>query len=134
MKKLFTITAFFAFIASTAIAAPSWKCTQTEGWGVDQSGVKAPIKVDQGFSIRQFSAPDKMVVLHAENKMDKDVFEAMRYGQIGSSYFGRAVMKDGFFKFTVSEVLQETESTMTAIFEKGDQAAIVKKYRCERVM
>jgi hypothetical protein len=43
-------------------------------------------------------------------------------------------MKDGFFKFTVSEVLQETESTMTAIFEKGDQAAIVKKYRCERVM
>ena len=41
-------------------------------------------------------------------------------------------MKDGFFKFTVSEVLQETESTMTAIFEKGDQAAIVKKYRCER--
>ena len=43
MKKLFTITAFFAFIASTAVAAPSWKCTQTEGWGVDQSGVKAPI-------------------------------------------------------------------------------------------
>ena len=75
-----------------------------------------------------------MVVLHAENKMDKDVFEAMRYEQIGSSYFGRAVMKDGFFKFSVSEVLQETESTITAIFEKGDQAAIVKKYRCERVM
>ena len=134
MIRLFTITALFAFIASPAIAAPSWKCTQTAGWGVDQSGVKAPIKVDQGFSIRQFSAPDKMVVLHAENKMDKDVFEAMRYEQIGSSYFGRAVMKDGFFKFTVSEVLQETESTMTAIFEKGDQAAIVKKYRCERVM
>ena len=40
----------------------------------------------------------------------------------------------GFFKFTISEVLQETESTMTTTFEKGDQAAIVKKYRCERVM
>ena len=77
MKKLFTITAFFAFIASTAVAAPFWKCTQIEGWGVDQSGVKAPIKVDQGFSIRQFFAPVKMVVLHAENKMDKDVFESM---------------------------------------------------------
>ena len=65
-----------------------------------------------------------MVVLHAENKMDKDVFEAMQYEQIGSLYFGRAVMKDGFFKFTVSEVLQETESIITAIFEKGDQAAM----------
>ena len=97
-SKFFRFVEVFWWIS---VVAHDGSIGELQKWGVDQSGVKAPIKVDQGFSIRQFSAPDKMVVLHAENKMDKGVFEAMRYEQIGSSYFGRAVMKDGFFKFTV---------------------------------
>jgi hypothetical protein len=63
------------------------ECTQREGWGIDQSGVKAPIKVDEGFSIRQFSAPDEMVVLMLKTKWIK-----MRLKQCGMSKLAHRIL------------------------------------------
>ena len=57
----------------------------------------------------------------------------MRYEQVGSTYFGHGIIKDGAFKMTVSEVLNDNESVLTVIFEAGPQAAMVKTSKCERV-
>ena len=57
----------------------------------------------------------------------------MRYKVFQNHYFGCGVVKDGVFKRWVSDVLSDTESTFTAIFE-GGFIAIVKQSKCERVM
>ena len=49
-------------------------------------------------------------------------------------YFGCGVVKNGVFKLSVSDVLSDTESTFTAIFESGPKTAIVKQSKCKRVM
>ena len=51
----------------------------------------------------------------------------MRYKVFQNHYFGYGVVKDGVFKLSVSEVLSDTESTFTAIFESlvlGSKAGI----------
>ena len=57
----------------------------------------------------------------------------MRYEQVGSTYFGHVIIKDGAFKMTVSEVLNDNESVLTVIFEAAPQVAMVKTSKCERV-
>jgi predicted Zn-dependent protease len=46
---------------------------------------------------------------------------------------GHGIIKDGAFKMTVSEVLNDNESVLTVIFEAGPQVAMVKTSKCERV-
>jgi hypothetical protein len=74
-----------------------------------------------------------MLTLHAPGELDKKVFDILRYEQVGSTNFGHGIIKDGAFKMTVSEVLNDNESVLTVIFEAGPQAAMVKTSKCERV-
>jgi hypothetical protein len=74
-----------------------------------------------------------MLFLRALGELDKKVFDILRYEQIGSTYFGHSIIKDGAFKTTVSEVLNDNESVLTVIFEAGPKAAMVKTSKCERV-
>ena len=114
-------------------ASPIWDCSFASGWGIDRNGSKTPIPSEKDFSLREFSPPDKMLVLHAPSELDKKVFDILRYEQVGSTYFGHGIIKDGAFKMTVSEVLNDNESVLTVIFEAGLQAAMVKTSKCERV-
>mgnify|MGYP001440356074 CR=1 FL=1 len=74
-----------------------------------------------------------MPVFHAPGELDKKVLDTLRYEQVGSTYFGHGIIKDGVFKMTVFEVLNNNESVLKVIFEEGPQAAMVKTSKCERV-
>ena len=134
MKNILSILTVLFAAAGSAHAAETWKCSHLNGWGIDEQGAKTSLPKDKGFSIRQWTGPDKMVVLHSESEFDKKIYETMRYKVFQNHYFGYGVVKDGVFKLSVSEVLSDTESTFTAIFESGPKTAIVKQSKCERVM
>ena len=133
MKLILIASAVCALAFSSANSAPIWDCSFASGWGIDRNGSKTPIPSEKDFSLREFSPPDKMLVLHAPGELDKKVFDILRYEQVGSTYFGHGIIKDGAFKMTVSEVLNDKESVLTVIFEAGPQAAMVKTSKCERV-
>ena len=75
---LFILTVLFA-TAGSAHAAETWKCSHLNGWGIDEKGAKTSLPKDKGFSIRQWTGPDKMVVLHAESEFDKKIYESRRH-------------------------------------------------------
>ena len=133
MKLVWMAAVVAGLSVSSASAAPIWDCSFASGWGIDRNGSKTPIPSEKDFSLREFSPPDKMLVLHAPGELDKKVFDILRYEQVGSTYFGHGIIKDGAFKMTVSEVLNDKESILTVIFETGLQAAMVKTSKCERV-
>ena len=133
MKLVWMAAVVAGLSVSSANAAPIWDCLFASGWGIDRNGSKTPIPSEKDFSLREFSPPDKMLVLHAPSELDKKVFDILRYEQVGSTYFGHGIIKDGAFKMTVSEVLNDKESVLTVIFEAGPQAAMVKTSKCERV-
>ena len=133
MKLFWTAALLGGLWFSSANSAPIWDCSFASGWGIDRNGAKTPIPSEKDFSLREFSPPDKMLVLHAPGELDKKVFDILRYEQVGSTYFGHCIIKDGAFKMTVSEVLNDNKSVLTVIFEAGPQAAMVKTSKCERV-
>ena len=133
MKLVWMAAVVAGLSVSSANAAPIWDCLFASGWGIDRNGSKTPIPSEKDFSLREFFPPDKMLVLHAPGELDKKVFDILRYEQVDSTYFGHGIIKDGAFKMTVSEVLNDNESVLTVIFEAGPQASMVKTSKCERV-
>ena len=133
MKLVWMAAVVGALSLSSANAAPIWDCSFASGWGIDRNGAKTPIPSEKDFSLREFSPPNKMLTLHAPGELDKKVFDILRYEQVGSTNFGHGIIKDGAFKMTVSEVLNDNESVLTVIFEAGPQVAMVKTSKCERV-
>ena len=133
MKLIWIASAVCALAFSSANSAPIWDCSFASGWGIDRNGAKTPIPPEKDFSLCEFFPPDKMLVLHAPVELDKKVFDILRYEQVGSTYFGHGIIKDGAFKMTVSEVLNDNKSVLTVIFEAGPQAAMVQTSKCETV-
>ena len=115
-------------------ASPIWECESQAGWTMSPNGDVSELPVTSETSIIEFQPPNKMKPIKTGNAFDKKIYETMRYKVFQNHYFGYGMVKDGVFKLSVSEVLSDTESTFTAIFESGPKTAIVKQSKCERVM
>ena len=96
-------------------------------------GSMTEIPASEDTVILEFQSPNKMRPIKASSAFEQKIYDEMTWEQVGDKFYCQALIRDGAFKMTVSEVLNDNESVLTVIFEAGPQAAMVKTSKCERV-
>ena len=116
-----------------AQTSPVWECKSGGGWSMKSDGSMTEIPASEDTVILEFQSPNKMRPVKASSAFEQKIYDEMTWEQVGDKFYCQALIRDGAFKMTVSEVLNDNESVLTVIFEAGPQAAMVKTSKCERV-
>ena len=111
-------------------ASPIWECESQAGWTMSPNGDVSELPVTSETSIIEFQPPNKMKPIKTGNAFEQKIYEEMVWEQVGSKFYGNAVVEYADKTFTVSEVLGDESSTITLIFKDGDIKTALGRNKC----
>ena len=111
-------------------ASPIWECESQAGWTMSPNGDVSELPVTSETSIIEFQPPNKMKPIKTGNAFEQKIYEEMVWEQVGSKFYGNAIVEYGDKTFTVSEVLGDDSNTITLIFKDGEIKTALGRNKC----